>query len=99
MKGYGVRNASDPSPITENTLFVIGSCSKAFTAFALGQLVTATVAGQPSCKMKPEKKNLFSIEELPGCSIQFVMGANQLVSELQLTQAGHIFSLKARSSV
>ena len=39
MKGYGVRNISDPSPVTENTLFAIGSCSKAFTTFALGQLV------------------------------------------------------------
>ncbi len=39
LKGYGVRNFTDPSPVTENTLFAIGSCSKAFTTFALGQLV------------------------------------------------------------
>ncbi len=39
LKGYGVRNASESLPVTENTLFAIGSCSKAFTTFALGQLV------------------------------------------------------------
>lgn len=39
MKGYGVRTFSDPLPVTENTLFAIGSCTKAFTTFALGQLV------------------------------------------------------------
>ena len=38
-KGYGVRNFSEPLPVTENSLFAIGSCSKAFTTFALGQLV------------------------------------------------------------
>lgn len=39
MKGYGARTFSDPLPVTENTLFAIGSCTKAFTTFALGQLV------------------------------------------------------------
>lgn len=38
-KGYGMRNVEDHLPVTENTLFAIGSCTKAFTAFLLGQLV------------------------------------------------------------
>src|SRR5258708_28446555 len=38
-KGYGVRDLNSRIPVTENTLFAIGSCTKAFTAFALGQLV------------------------------------------------------------
>ena len=34
-KGYGYRNAKDKSPVTEKTLFCIGSSTKAFTATAL----------------------------------------------------------------
>lgn len=39
LKGYGVREAGKPEPVDENTLFAIGSASKAFTATALGILV------------------------------------------------------------
>lgn len=38
-KGYGYRNLDQSLPTTENTLFAIGSCTKAFTTFMLGQLV------------------------------------------------------------
>ena len=38
-KGYGVKNVEKALPVTENTLFAIGSCTKAFTAFILAQLV------------------------------------------------------------
>lgn len=38
-KGYGYRNVDKRLPVTENTLFAIGSCTKAFTSFLLGQLV------------------------------------------------------------
>ncbi len=38
-KGYGYRNIEKHFPVTENTLFAIGSCTKACTAFMLGQLV------------------------------------------------------------
>ena len=38
-KGYGYRNLDQSLPTTENTLFAIGSCTKAFTTFILGQLV------------------------------------------------------------
>lgn len=61
-----------------------------------GGHLTAEVAGQPSCEMKPEKKNLFSLKELPGCSIEFVIGAANQVSELRLSQGGQTFSLKAK---
>lgn len=38
-QGYGVRNVDEDLPVTERTLFPIASCTKAFTALALGQLV------------------------------------------------------------
>ncbi len=63
-----------------------------------GGRLTATVPGQPSCEMKPEKKNLFSIREIPGCSLQFIVGPDQIVSELQLHQAGQTFSLKIKAA-
>jgi len=40
-KGYGVRKLGDPAPVDENTLFGIGSNTKAFTAAALATLVDA----------------------------------------------------------
>jgi CubicO group peptidase (beta-lactamase class C family) len=38
-KGYGVRKLGDPAPVDENTLFGIGSNTKAFTAACLAILV------------------------------------------------------------
>ncbi|MDB5365610.1 MAG: beta-lactamase [Rhodospirillales bacterium] len=38
-KGYGVRGLGDKRPVDENTLFAIGSCSKAFTAALVATLV------------------------------------------------------------
>jgi CubicO group peptidase (beta-lactamase class C family) len=38
-KGYGVRKLGEPIPVDENTLFGIGSNTKAFTAAALATLV------------------------------------------------------------
>lgn len=38
-KGYGMRDLAAGLPVTEDTLFAIGSCSKAFTTFVLGQMV------------------------------------------------------------
>lgn len=38
-RGYGYRNLNKKHPVTERTLFPIASCSKAFTALLLGQLV------------------------------------------------------------
>jgi CubicO group peptidase (beta-lactamase class C family) len=40
-KGYGVRKLGAPSPVDENTLFGIGSNTKAFTSAALATLVDA----------------------------------------------------------
>jgi CubicO group peptidase (beta-lactamase class C family) len=37
-KGFGYRNYEQHLPVTENTVFAIGSCSKAFTASLLGML-------------------------------------------------------------
>lgn len=38
-KGYGVRKLGDPTPVDANTLFAIGSSSKAFTAALIGLAV------------------------------------------------------------
>ena len=38
MKGYGVKEMGTNDPVDENTLFMIGSNSKAFTATALATL-------------------------------------------------------------
>jgi len=38
-KGYGVRQVGKPEPVTEKTIFAIGSSSKAFTAAAVAMLV------------------------------------------------------------
>jgi CubicO group peptidase (beta-lactamase class C family) len=37
-KGFGVKNLESKEPINENTLFAIGSCTKAFTATLVGML-------------------------------------------------------------
>ena len=39
LKGYGVRKLGEATPVDENTLFAIGSNTKAFTAAALATLV------------------------------------------------------------
>lgn len=55
-KGYGMRNVEKKLPVTENTLFAIGSCTKAFTTFLLGQLVDEGLIGwdDPVIKHIPE---------------------------------------------
>src|SRR5579863_2359520 len=40
-KGYGVRRSGEAAPVDENTLFGIGSNTKAFTSAALASLVDA----------------------------------------------------------
>jgi CubicO group peptidase (beta-lactamase class C family) len=39
VKGFGMRDVTTQQPVTPNTLFDIGSCTKAFTAAAAGILV------------------------------------------------------------
>jgi CubicO group peptidase (beta-lactamase class C family) len=39
VKGYGVRKLGEATPVDENTLFGIGSNTKAFTSAALATLV------------------------------------------------------------
>ena len=40
-RGFGVREAGRPEPVDEHSIFGIGSCTKAFTATAVGMLVQA----------------------------------------------------------
>src|SRR5689334_555953 len=40
-RGYGVRNTQTQQPVTEDTIFAIGSVSKSFTALDIAQLVDA----------------------------------------------------------
>lgn len=39
VKGFGYRDFDKKTPVTENTLFAIGSCTKSFTASLMGMLV------------------------------------------------------------
>ena len=39
LKGFGVRKLGEKEPVTEDTVFAIASCSKAFTATAIAMLV------------------------------------------------------------
>jgi CubicO group peptidase (beta-lactamase class C family) len=39
LRGFGVRQLGKPDPVDAHTVFAIGSCTKAFTATALGMLV------------------------------------------------------------
>src|SRR5450432_4714782 len=38
VKGFGFRNNEEKLPVTPNTLFAIGSCTKSFTASLIGSL-------------------------------------------------------------
>lgn len=38
-RGFGQRDVGTATPVTSKTLFAIGSCTKAFTTFAMGSLV------------------------------------------------------------
>lgn len=55
-RGYGMRNVQKRLPVTENTLFPIASCSKAFTALILAQLVDEKLISwdDPVIKYIPE---------------------------------------------
>lgn len=55
-KGFGYRDLEKKLPVTQETLFAIGSCTKAFTAFAIGTLVDQGKIGwdQPVIDILPE---------------------------------------------
>jgi CubicO group peptidase (beta-lactamase class C family) len=39
LKGFGVKNVNDKAPVTADTIFPLGSCSKSFTTLGLAMLV------------------------------------------------------------
>lgn len=55
-KGYGICSADDKRPVDQNTLFTIGSCTKAFTATAIAILVMEKKLSwdDPVCKFLPD---------------------------------------------
>ena len=55
-KGFGVRDFESNFPVNEDTLFAIGSCTKAFTTFAMGNLVDEGLLewDQPVIDLLPE---------------------------------------------
>jgi CubicO group peptidase (beta-lactamase class C family) len=57
-KGYGVRRQGEPGAVDDETLFMIGSCTKAFTATAVGILVDEKKLDwdDPVVKYLPELK-------------------------------------------
>lgn len=62
-----------------------------------GEHLKAIVPGQVSCALTPEGERCFSVEELPGCSLEFVDGTEGRVSELYVQHGEHVFVLKAVS--
>ncbi len=44
-KGFGFRDLEKQRPVTTNTIFGLGSCTKAFTAFTLAKLVEEGIIG------------------------------------------------------
>jgi CubicO group peptidase (beta-lactamase class C family) len=58
LKGYGTRGAADKTPVTENTIFALGSCTKAFTAMAVVMLDHCGSLGidEPVTKVIPDFK-------------------------------------------
>lgn len=55
-KGFGFRDVEKKLPVTKDTLFAIGSCSKAFTSFVIGTLVDEGVLSwdQPIVNLCPD---------------------------------------------
>lgn len=55
-KGFGYRDLEKKLPVTPDTLFAIGSCTKAFTTFAMGNLVDRGLIewDQPVIDVLPE---------------------------------------------
>ncbi len=85
-KGFGYRDLENKKPVTPNTLFAIGSCSKAFTSSLLGIL---------------RNENKISFEERPSkyvADLQFFntdMNDNIIVKDLMTHRTGlprHDFS-------
>jgi CubicO group peptidase (beta-lactamase class C family) len=56
VKGFGYRNLEQKLPMSSGTLFAVGSCTKAFTTFAMGNLVDEGKVGwdQPVIDILPE---------------------------------------------
>jgi CubicO group peptidase (beta-lactamase class C family) len=55
-KGYGMRDLERNLPVTSDTIFGIGSCTKAFSTFAIGTLIEEGLMewDQPVCDILPE---------------------------------------------
>ncbi len=67
LKGYGLANLETKQPVTPNTLFEIGSCTKAFTGLALVQLRSDTGLDfqTPAAKFLPLFYGLYQGRQAP----------------------------------
>lgn len=60
----------------------------------VGNVLTATLAGQPVYELEPARHNTFRIKELPGFTIQFVAGENGAFDEAKFVQPNGVFTAK-----
>ena len=82
-EGFGWRNREEHLPVTAETLFAIGSCSKAFTATAMGILVMELV---------PYQGTEFKLKNLSGFSVEFQLDQSGVVISVDIVQPNGVFT-------
>lgn len=105
--GWGLRDREAGLPVTQDTLFAIGSVTKAFTATTIGALVdeitvalrgerTLTVAtpGSPPLDLEPISGLRFGVKDRPAVTAEFELDPGGTVARLVAQPLG-IFRRKA----
>ncbi len=102
--GFGFRDYGNRIPVDENTLFAIGSCTKAFTTSLIGMLENedklsiddSSLAYIPGFRFSTDEMNRSIIRDLEGYSVQFVEGESKKITELKFIQPNGIFTAKKK---